>query len=304
MPSEPTSPDRVLFGVALRLGSVFSFAVMNALIKLAEGGGAKLPEVLFFRQAFAIPLVVAVVAAGPGLASLRTQRIGAHLLRTAVGLLSMCFVFSTVLMLPLAESITLQFTLPIFATILGALVLRERTGWHRWSAVILGFVGVVIVTGPGSGHIPLIGVVTGLMGALLSATVSILLRQIGKTEAPATTVFYFSLLSVPPLGIAFALYATPHHWSTWGWLIATGMMGGLAQIFMTASLKHAPVSVVTPMDYTGLVWATLLGWLLFNTLPGWATWAGAPLIIASGLYIVWREHRLHKRPLVVEAISD
>ncbi len=289
-----SSRDRVLFGIALRLGSVAVFGVMNALIKLCEGGGAHLAELLFYRQTFALPLVIGWIAMGPGLGSIRTRRIGAHLSRAALGLVSMCFVFSTILFLPLAEATTLQFTLPIFATILGAVLLREPTGWHRWGAVCVGFVGVLIVTRPGTGQMASIGVLTGLMGAMLSAGVSILLRQISKTEPAPTIVFWFSALSVPPTAIAFALYATPHPLTTWLLLIAVGLTGGAAQLFMTASLGAAPVAAVVPMDYTGLVWAAIYGWALFGTVPSWSTWVGAPVIIASGLYIVWREHRLRR----------
>lgn len=286
--------DRILCGIALRLGSVAAFSVMNVLIKLCEAHGAKLFEILFFRQSFALPPVILWIAAGPGLASIRTRRFGAHLSRTALGLTSMCFVFSTILLLPLAEATTLQFTLPIFATILGALILREPTGVHRWSAVALGFVGVLIVTQPGSGQMASLGVITGLMGALLSASVSILLRQISKTESAPTIVFWFSLLSVPPLAIGFALTATAHPLESWLLMIGVGLVGGIAQMLMTAALSAAPVSVVVPMDYSGLVWAALFGWAIFGTVPSWSTWVGAPVIIASGLYIVWREHRLRR----------
>lgn len=288
------SDDRILYAIGLRLASAGIFATMNALIKLAEAGGAHLAEVLFFRQTFALPVVTLWIAAGPGLGSIRTKRFGAHVSRTVLGMTSMCFMFSTILLLPLAESTTLQFTLPIFATILGALVLREPTGWHRWGAVMAGFVGVLIVTRPGGGGIAPLGILTGLTAAVLSAAVSILLRQISKTESAATIVFWFSSLSVPPLAIAFALFAQPHPATTWALLVAVGLTGGAAQLCMTASLGAGPVSVVVPMDYTGLVWATLYGWLLFGALPDVATWAGAPVIIASGLYIVWREHRLRQ----------
>jgi drug/metabolite transporter (DMT)-like permease len=199
--------------------------------------------------------------------------------------------FLTVMLLPLAEATTLQFTVPIFATILGAVILREPTGWHRWGAVVAGFGGVLIVAQPGSGHIPVIGAMTGLAAAMLSATVSILLRHIGKTERPTTTVFYFSLLSVIPLAPLFALTVQPHDATTWLFLVLIGLVGGIGQITMTSSLTLAPVAVVVPMDYSGLVWATLYGWLLFSVLPSPMTWVGAPVIVASGLYIVWREHR-------------
>lgn len=289
--------DRILYGIALRLGAVAVFSVMNVLIKLAETHGAHLAELLFFRQTFALPIVLAWLAMGPGLGTIATQRIGAHLSRAVLGLISMCFVFSTILFLPLAEATTLQFTLPIFATILGALILKEPTGWHRWGAVAMGFLGVLIVTRPGTGHMASIGVVTGLMGALMSASVSILLRQIGKTESAPTIVFWFSALSVPPTAIGFALYWAPHPIETWLLMIAIGLTGGIAQLLMTASLAAAPVSVVVPMDYSGLVWAAIYGWLVFAAVPSWSTWLGAPVIVASGLYIVWREHRLRREKI-------
>ena len=299
---QQTRRDQTLYGIMLRLAAVAAFSVMNVLIKLAEGQGAHLAELLFFRQTFALPVVLAWLAMGPGLGAIRTQRIGAHLSRAVLGLISMCFVFSTILFLPLAEATTLQFTLPIFATVLGAVILKEPTGWHRWGAVAAGFIGVLIVTQPGAGHMASIGVFTGLMGALMSASVSILLRQIGKTESAPSIVFWFSALSVPPTAIGFILYWAPHPIETWALMIAVGLSGGVAQLFMTASLSAAPVSVVVPMDYSGLIWAALYGWAIFGAVPSWSTWVGAPVIIASGLYIVWREHRL-RRQKVERAIA-
>ena len=287
-----TSADRILPAIVWRLVSVAAFATMGALIKLAEARGAGLAELLFFRQAGAIPVVLTWVAIGPGLATLRTRRIGAHATRCAVGLSSMVCMFSTLLLLPLAEATTLQFTVPIFATILGALVLREATGVHRWSAVVIGFVGVLIVARPGSGHIPPLGAMTGLAAAFLSAGVSILIRRMGSSEPPATIVFYFSVLSMVPLLPAFLWTFAPHDPATWAMLVGVGLIGAVGQLTMTTALSLAPVSVVVPMDYSGLLWATLYGYALFGVLPVAATWAGAPLIAASGLYIVWREHRL------------
>lgn len=295
-------PDRLLPAVAYRLISVIAFVTMGALIKFAESRGARLGELLFFRQLLALPIVVTAVMMGPGLGSLRTKRLGAHAVRAAVGLMSMAFMFTTVMLLPLAESTTMQFTVPIFATILGALILKEPTGWHRWGAVIAGFVGVIIVAQPGSGHIPLFGAATGLTAALLSASVSILLRRIGQTELATTTVFYFSVLSIPILGPIFLVTMVPHDAVTWVIMILIGLSGGIGQIMMTKSLTLAPVAVVVPMDYSGLLWATLYGYLFFGVLPTSMTWLGAPIIVASGLYIVWREHR-RRRPATL-AIAE
>lgn len=304
MPRTPTT-DRLLPAIALRLLSVVLFGVMNVCIKLAGQRGADLAEVLFWRQAGAAMLVGAVVAAGPGFASLATKRVGAHVLRTAIGLTAMGLTFYTITLLPLAEATTIGFSMPIFATVLGALLLREPTGWRRWAAVAAGFAGVVIVTQPAAGghHIPLIGVVTGLAAALGTAFVSVLLRTIGKTERPLTTVFWFSAMSLLPLGIAYAGAAQRHDALTWVILIALGLLGGAAQVAMTTSLTLGSVSTVVPMDYTALLWATLFGWLVFGLLPAPQTWLGAPIIIASGLYIVWREH-VRRRAETMQATAE
>jgi drug/metabolite transporter (DMT)-like permease len=296
------SPDRLAPAILFRLLSVVLFAGMNACIKLGEVHGAKLGELLFFRQAGAAVLVTAVIASGPGLASIRTQRIGAHIRRAVVGLTGMVFVFSAIMTLPLAEATTLSFSTPIFATILGAIVLGEPTGWRRWAAVLTGFVGVVIVARPGGQALPPIGIAYGLIAAVTTATVFILLRQIGRTERAQTTVWWFSVLSLVPLSIVYAMTAQAHDATGWAILAATGLFGGAAQLAMTASLRYGSVSLVVPMDYSSLLWATVLGWWLFGTLPGDTTWIGAPIIVASGLYIVWREH-LRRREITEAAIS-
>lgn len=283
--------DRTLTGLGLRLIAVMLLTFMSALIKLAEARGAKLPELMLFRQLFAIPVVVAWVAIGPGLATLRTQRLGAHATRAGLGLIGMGFNFGALLLLPLAEATAISFTVPIFATILGALVLKEPTGWHRWGAVIIGFVGVLIVTQPGSGHIPLLGALVGLTSSLMTSIIAMQLRQLGRTENAGTTVFWFSVLSCLPLGLIYPFVAAAHDATTWALLAGIGVAGGMGQIAFTAALRFAPVSAVMPMDYSGLIWATLYGWLIFGALPSGWTFVGAPVIVASGLYIVWRERR-------------
>ena len=283
---------RPLAGIATRLAAVFFLSVMYASSKVAEAHGASLWELLFARQAFALPLVAGIVAAGPGFASLRTARMPSHIARSAMGMTGMLLNFATVAMLPLAEATTLSFTVPLFGTMLSALILKEPTGWHRWGAVVVGFVGVLIVTQPGSGHLPVLGTIIGLLAAVGVACISLMLRDLGRTEAALTTVFWFTTLSLVPLAVLMVFVARTHDAMTWGWMILVGVSGGCAQLAVTASLKLARVATVLPMDYSGLLWATLLGWLLFGALPTAWTWAGAPVIVASGLYIVWREHRL------------
>jgi drug/metabolite transporter (DMT)-like permease len=299
----PGNTESLTQAIGLRLTSVALFATMNVVIKLAEANGAALGEILFWRQFGAALLVASIVGVGPGFGSLRTKKFSAHVLRCVIGLTAMSLTFWTLLLLPLAEATTLGFSMPIFATVLGAIVLHEATGWRRWAAVLAGFLGVIIVTQPGSGHIPLLGIATGLGAAFGTACISILLRTIGKTEAGLTTVFWFSTLSLVPLGFVYFLAVKAHAPLVWGLLLAIGLLGGVAQIAMTRSLQLGAVSLVVPMDYTALLWATMFGWVVFGTLPVASTWLGAPVIVASGLYIVWREHR-RRRTETDAAISQ
>jgi drug/metabolite transporter (DMT)-like permease len=265
---------------------------MTVFIKLAADHGIATPEIMFWRQAFAVPVVVMFVTVTTGLGSLKTAKLGLHVSRSVLGLVAMAFTFSSYILLPLAEATTLGFTVPIFATILSAIALQEKTGWHRWGAVIAGFIGVLIVIQPGSGHIPAAGVAVGLASAFMIGCNSLLIRQLGSTEAAATTVFYFSVLSVMFLAPLLIGYGESHDAISWLILIAIGVIGGIGQIALTASLRWAPVSVVVGMDYIALLWSSLAGWLVWDHLPSAATWIGAPIIVASGLYIAWREHRL------------
>ena len=301
----PETGDRVMLGIAMRLLAVLLLATLSALIKLAEARGAGLVEIMFWRQGAAIPVVLGYMAiTDRGLGAIRSNALRGQVIRAAIGVTGMAFNFGAVLLLPLAEATTLAFTVPIFATILGAVVLKEPTGWHRWAAVAVGFIGVLIVTQPGSGHFPLAGAAVGLTSAVFVAIVAIQLRQIGKVDRPVTTVFWFSALSMIPLGLLYPFFAHGHDLPTFAILAAMGLFGGLGQVAFTAALRYAPVSAVMPMDYSSLIWATLYGWILFDTLPTPWTWIGAPVIIASGLYIVWRERRVAQRPQAGEAIAD
>lgn len=286
--------DRVILGIAMRLLAVALLSTLSALIKLAETRGVVLVETMFFRQLCAVPVVLGyMMIAGPGLGAVRTANFRGQLTRAATGTTGMIFTFGAVMLLPLAEATALSFTVPIFATILGALLLGEPTGVHRWAAVIAGFIGVLIVTQPGNGDVSIAGALVGLTASLFIAIVAIQLRQIGRTDLPVTTVFWFSVLSLVPLGLAYPFFARAHDPLTFLILAGMGVTGGLGQIAFTAALRFAPVSSVMPMDYSGLIWATLYGWVLFGVLPTPWTWVGAPVIIASGLYIVWRERRRH-----------
>jgi drug/metabolite transporter (DMT)-like permease len=293
--------QRPFTGMALRLVTAVLLALMFAGVKLAASRGVHLVESLFYRQIGSVLCASGLVLAGPGLASLRTRRVGAHFGRMALGLAAMALNFLAMIMLPLAEATAIGFTVPIFSTILAFALLGEPTGRWRWSAVLAGFLGVLLVLQPGGGGVSLGGAVLALGAALLTAAVTIVIRRLGATEPASTTVFWFAASSLLPLGLLMLHFAQPHDMPTVVLLAGVALAGGLAQLTLTASLRLAPVAVVMPMDYTMLLWATLLGLWLFAELPAASVWVGAPLIIASGLVILWREHRLAKKRVEVQA---
>ena len=287
--------QRPLAGIALRLLTALLLAIMFALVKLVATRGVNVVESLFYRQCGSALCATGLVAVGPGFVSLRTQRVWAHVGRMALGLGAMGLNFLAFIMLPLAEATAIGFSVPIFSVVLAALILHEPTGRWRWSAVAAGFIGVLLIVQPGSGDVPLLGASVALVAALMTASVTIVIRRLGATERAATTVFWFAVSSLVPLGFAMLIFGKPHDPVTWIMLGGLALVGGLAQLTLTGALRLAPVALVMPMDYTSLLWALLLGTWIFAEVPTPWIWIGAPIIIASGLVIVWREHRLHRR---------
>jgi drug/metabolite transporter (DMT)-like permease len=272
---------------------------MAALLKLVSQQGVGAPEMLFYRAIFGLPVVLLWVSFGPGLGALATRRPLAHIGRSALGMASILCTFQALIMLPLADATTISFTAPAFATILSWLILREQIGRHRWFAVLLGFVGVLIVMRPvGSGlHLPPNGVGIGLVAALGTAGVVITLRQMRHTEQVAAIVFWFFVASALVGALALPFVGQVHDMRTTFLLAGAGIAGGLMQITLTASLQKAPVAVLSPFDYLQIVGALALGWMLLSEVPTISTLAGAALIVASGLYIAWRERlRGARRP--------
>lgn len=299
----PIEPD-VIAGMALRVGSGVALALMFAGVKWAGQHGVGVIESLFYRQLGTALCAVAWVASGPGFGSLRTKRVGAHVLRMSLGVMAMGLNFLSFVLLPLAEATAIGFSVPLFATLLAAILLGEPTGRWRWGAVIVGFLGVLVIVQPGGAHIEGKGVLVAIAAALTTASVTIAIRRLGATEAAATTVFWFGFSSLVPLGIGMLFVARAHDAHTFAVIAGLSLAGGLAQLLLTGSLRLAPVSLVMPMDYVALIWASLLGWFVFAQLPSRWTGLGAPIVIAAGLVIVWRERRLRQTAVALAAVSE
>ncbi len=276
-------------GILLRIVAAGSFSLMSGLMKLAAEAGVSAPEMVFYRALFGLPVVLTWVLAGPGIGAITTRRPLMHLWRCALGVTGILCLFQGLSLLPLAEATTLGFTAPMFATLLSFLFLKETVGWHRWLAVLVGFVGVMVVMRPGGDPLPALGVAFALVGAGFSAGVTVTLRHLSKTEHVAAIVFWFFIACAVAGAVLLPAFGSLHAPLAFAFLAGGGMAGGVAQLAMTESLRLAPVSAVTPFDYLQIAGAVLFGWLALSVAPSWSALAGAALIVGSGLYTAWRE---------------
>jgi drug/metabolite transporter (DMT)-like permease len=278
---------RVLHGIYYMIAAVLLFSCMDALIKRAS---ADYPtgQIVFFRNLFAfIPVFYFLRQAG-GIAVLRTKRPRDHILRGIAGVTAMGLVFTAFKLLPLAEAVALSLAGPIFLTALSVPMLGEKVGLRRWSAVIAGFIGVLVMTRPGAGVFdPTALFAVG--GALFYALAMISIRWLSSTEPAASTVFYFTLFAT-----AVGALSLPFQWQTPdvpGFLLLAGigLIGGIAQMAMTQAFRLAPASIVAPFEYLALVFAVSLGYLFWSEVPDSYILAGSAIVVGSGLYILHRE---------------
>ncbi|MBT0669669.1 DMT family transporter [Novosphingobium profundi] len=285
-----------MLGIALRLGSTLALATMFMLIKLAGTHGVSMPELMFWRQAISVPLILGWLLASGQVGKLGTRRPFAHFGRAAVGTAGLFCNIAASTLLPLPVATTLGFTAPLFAVLITALILREHVGRWRWTAVIAGFAGVLVIAGPGEiANVPVLGVAAGLGAGVIVATVSFQIRSLARTDTPISMVFWFAMFGALGASVFLPFYAQWHDPVAYLILLALGLAGTLGQFLIAASLRQAPVATVVVIDYVSLIWATTYGLFIFDSWPPQTTWLGAPLIIAAGLIITWREHVLAKR---------
>lgn len=274
-------------GIANILIAVALFAVMDAIVKWLSVH-YPIAQLVFFRSFLAfVPLSILIVRDG-GWHSLRTSRPGGHMLRSLIGLASMTLFFWAFAVLPLADAVAISFSGPLFLTLLSIPLLGERVGPRRWLAVLAGFAGVLLIVRPGSGLFGLTALIP--VGAALGfALAMICVRRLSITESNTAIVFYFTLTCTAVSGLALPfewVKPAPEHWLP---LIAIGLIGGTAQLFMTQAFRLAPASTVAPFEYTAIVFALLFGVLIWNEIPDAWMLIGTAVVIASGLYILHRE---------------
>jgi drug/metabolite transporter (DMT)-like permease len=288
-------------GITLKLVSILLFTVMSALIKAAREVATP-GETVFFRSFFAIPpILIYAIVMGRVEDMVRVQSARAHFWRGIVGVGAMATGFTALGFLPLPEAIAINYAAPLMATGLAAVMLGEVVRKFRWTAVVVGLVGVMVMLWPRmtlvtSGHITeteVLGAGFALLGAVFSALATIQIRTLAQRETTLSIVFWFAVSAT-----LAGLLTLP-----WGWapldrltlllLVTAGLLGGTAQILMTEGYRHADASTLAPFEYSSMVYGLAIGYVVFAEVPGWSVLIGGSIVIGAGLFIIWRERQLN-----------
>jgi drug/metabolite transporter (DMT)-like permease len=290
-----------LRGIGLKVASVIGFVGMSSLIKSA--GSLPPGQLVFFRSFFAIFPIVLILAWRSELrGALRTSQPLGHVIRGGVGVVSMGLGFYALTLLPLPEWIAIGYAQPLIIVLIGALFMGETVRMFRWGAVIVGFLGVLVISWPkltlltsaeGLQRTQAVGVLICLASAAVSAVALTYVRILVRTERTPTVVLWFSLTASTA-----ALMTLPFGWASLSpgqaaALIGAGFCGGVAQMLMTEAYRHAELSTVAPFEYVSLLLGVVIGFFAFGEAPSAYVLVGGTIVIAAGLVIIWREHRLN-----------
>ena len=276
--------------------SVFLFSIMDVMVKWL---GATYPtqQIMFFRCLVALVPVLVILQTRGGISVLKTQQPAMHLLRGLLGISSMGFAFYAFSLMRLADAISILHTTPLFMTILSVIWLKETVGLHRWSAVVAGFIGMLIVVRPGSGMLES-GSLYMLSAAFLIGCTTIIIRYLSAKDDPICITFYFTVTGI-------VVSSTGMLWLGWQspptkdllLLMAVGLFGGVAQYLMTLSYRHSAIAIVAPLKYLSIAFGGSIAYLVWQEIPDTQSFIGIAIIVASGLYTLRRQVILGKSPL-------
>jgi drug/metabolite transporter (DMT)-like permease len=283
--------------------AVFMLSAMDlALKQLVEHYSSM--QVIFLRGSLSAPLL-AVYMLGWDRKSFRVKYPKDHLLRAAIGLLMLFGVGESFRELHLADAYAIFFAAPLLITMLSGPILGERAGPFRLAAAAVGFIGVLIVLQPGAdSQLISYGSAMALVSVVAYSFMALLLRRMGHHDSTVAIAFWFIALVGIGGGLLSITTWKPLQWEHWPWFLLLSITGTLGQLMLTGAFQRASVAVIAPIDYTHMIWAVVYGYIFWGHLPGINTWIGTAVIVASGLYIIFREHRINKRRQIAVAASS
>ncbi|WP_019172199.1 DMT family transporter [Pseudaminobacter salicylatoxidans] len=292
--------DRPLTGISFKIVSVAVFVTMSSLIKAA--GDVPAGQIVFYRSFFAMLLILAFLGCRRELrTAFHTARPLNHVARGTVGVISMALTFFALTRLPLPEAITLNYAQPLLVVVFSSIFLGETIRIYRWSAVVIGLVGVLIISWPkltlfesgaAMGNEEALGVAAAILGAAFSAIAMILVRSLVHTERTSTVVLWFSLTATLLSLISYPFGWVPLSAMQIALLVMAGICGGLGQLLMTEAYRYAEASTVAPFEYSSMILSIAVGYYFFGDLPTIHMLVGGIIVVGAGIFIIWREQRL------------
>ena len=294
MPTEKAAqphPEHVVLGMSAAVGAFFMFTVMNMFAKLLSTNHSVI-EIAFYRNLIAcIPFLIMIFAFGRREILIIRSKPSLVGIRATLGTLSLITTFFAYSLMPMADTTALMFTASLFIPVLGVIFLKESVGPYRWAAVAMGFIGVVVMAHP-SGDVYTLGIAVALLATLMHATLQIILRYLARFESPETISFYFFVIGVFLTALPLPFIAVRPTLGEVPLLIGVGLSGAGAQWLLSVAFRNAKAAVVTVFNYSSIVWATLFGWMIWGEWPLPTVMAGAAIVIASNILMIWRESRL------------
>lgn len=289
----PTHRDHVVLGMTAAMGAFFMFTVMNMFAKLLSANHSVI-EIAFYRNLIAsVPFLVLIFGFGRREILVLHSKPAVVGMRAILGTVSLTVTFFAYSLMPMADTTALLFTSSLFIPILGVIFLKESVGPYRWSAVAIGFAGVLIMSRP-SGEVYTLGVMVAMCAALMHAILQIILRYLGRYESPETVSFYFFVIGTFITALALPFVAVRPTMAEVPLLLGVGLSGAAAQWLLSTAFRNAPAAIVTVFNYSGIVWAALFGWMIWTDWPLPTVMTGAAVVIASNILMIWRESRLGK----------
>lgn len=259
-------------------------------------------QILLTRSIFSLLPILLIAHRTGGLRTLRSRRVPALLGRATLGGGSFILFLMALPMMPLADIFAVTMSAPLVITALSSLILREPVGWRRWSAVLVGFAAVVAIIQPEGGIVPEAAAL--LLGSvLLYAFAMLATRRLGRTESAATMSFYSGLVFLSVGAVTAPFVWQPIPLGDFALMAVTGLLAGLAQYCMTQAFRVASPAIVAPFEYTTMVWAVILGFVVWGDFPTWIVLGGSVVIVLSGLYVLRRE-AIQARPSAPAPVPD
>ncbi len=281
------------------------FSAMHGSIRYVSGGGTGVEglhpfEIAFFRNFFGLVVVVPLLMRG-GFSGLRTKRFPLHAFRAGIQVASMLMFFTALQMAPLADTTALSFLAPLFATVGAILFLGEKARLRRWSALIFGFAGAMVILRPGFQEISL-GLVLVVSASAIWGSAMLIVKSLARTESSLTITAYMALLMTPLTFLPAYFYWRMPTMDELGVLFLIGLMGTIGHLCMAQAFREAEASAILPIDFVRLLWASVVGYILFSEVPGVWTWVGGGMIFAAATYVAIRESRIKNEDVKTEIL--